>query len=258
MSFVLGVVAVTLAGLFVWGLISPRSQWRVLVGWAVTDPYRNEPGGSGYGVRRVLSGVGLAGLAIAVAVGASPQISSTFSADAPARSPLEVMWGEPGPHLVPRAVSGVPTPPAELVPVPVLAYQSLERASDELPGYLLTIDNFRLLGRSEIPGLIGSRPPEGLSPFSSASLLLHVRGPALCIPRQAVVVETETAVQVGIYYGLPDRADGAPVDHIAGCPAGDPLTTSLLIPIGLGAELGDREVQSLDGTAVPRVAVVGD
>ena len=258
MSFVLGVVAVTLAGLFLWGLVSPRSQWRVLVGWAVSDPYTHEPGGSGYGVRRLLSALGLAGLAVAVAVGASPQISASFSADAAPRTPVEVMWGDPGPHLVPRVVYGVPTLTPEFVAMPVLAYQSLERADDGLPGYLLTLENFRMLGRSDIPGMIGSAPAPGLSPFTSASLVVNVRGPLLCIPRQAIVVETETAVQIGIFYGLPDRPDGAPLDHAGGCPAGDPLTASVLIPIGLSAPLGDRDVQLLDGTPVPGVAVVGD
>jgi hypothetical protein len=62
-------------------------------------------------------------------------------------------------------------------------------------------------------------------------------------------------VQIGIYYGLPDPADGSVVDHTKGCPPGAPVTASLLIPIALSAPVGDRQVQALDGTPLPGVAI---
>jgi hypothetical protein len=78
----------------------------------------------------------------------------------------------------------------------------------------------------------------------------------LCIPRAAVVVESDTTVKIGLYYGLPDSADGSPVDNTKGCPINSPVTASLLIPIDLTAPVGDRTVESLDGTELPSVRVV--
>jgi L-aminopeptidase/D-esterase-like protein len=97
--------------------------------------------------------------------------------------------------------------------------------------------------------------------IGSASIVVHVRGPVLCIPKSAVVIETETTVQVGVYYGLPDPLPGpdgsvTPVDSVAGCPADAAVTGSVLVPLQLSAPVGDREVQSLDGTPIGRVQVV--
>jgi hypothetical protein len=68
-----------------------------------------------------------------------------------------------------------------------------------------------------------------------------------------VVVETEETVQVAVYYGLPNSADGSPVDHIAGCDPADPLTGSLLIPVQLSGPVLDRTVIDLAGNEIPFV-----
>ena len=257
MNWVFGVVAVTLALLFAWGLLAPRSQWRVLGAWAVSDSYAHEPGGSGYGLRRLLSAVGLLAVGLVLALGATPMLTADTRDPAPPRTAVEAMWGHPAPHLVARVVRGAPAADPTLAAGSVLAFQSLEDA-EELPTYLLNIPTFSLLGARDVPGLIGAEPEKGLSAFGAAQLVVKVRGPILCIPRQAVVVETETTVQIGIYYGLPDSADGAPRDHLAGCPADGPLTASVLIPIVLAAPLGDRDVQLLDGSSLSHVPVVTD
>lgn len=258
MSWVFGVVAVSLGIYFLWGLFAPRSQWRALSAWSVSDPHAHEPGGASYGWRRLLSAVGVLGLAAVGAISVTPGVLAALPQEAPLVSPVEVMWGKPLPQLVDRSVYGSTTVPGGLVEVPVLGYQDLDEL-DELPTYLLDMRHFSLLGDTSPSGLIGAYPGDGYSGVGPADFLVNVRGSVLCIPRSAVVIESETTVQVAIYYGLPDAepaADGTPApapDHIAGCPADDPVTGSVLIPITLAAELGDRTVQTLTGDEVPKV-----
>jgi hypothetical protein len=44
---------IPVAGLLLWGVISPRSQWRVLAGWSYRDPDANEPSDAAYTVTRI-------------------------------------------------------------------------------------------------------------------------------------------------------------------------------------------------------------
>ena len=260
MNWVFGGVAVTLGVVFLWGLLAPRSQWRVLASWSVADPHRNEPGGGAYGARRMLAALGLAGVVAVFAVASSPALLAQLPKDSPRIPPVQTMWGSPTPQLVDRVVSAQGTPPEGLVGQQVLGYQDLDD-EDELPAYLLALRPFTLLGKADIPGYIGSPAPEGFAAIGSASIVVHVRGPVLCIPKSAVVIETETTVQVGVYYGLPDPLPGADgsvpsVDSVAGCPADAAVTGSVLVPLQLSAPVGDREVQSLDGTPIDRIQVV--
>ncbi len=176
MDLVLGVCVVTLALLFTWGLVAPQSQWRILVGWSVSDEFTNEPGGSGYGIRRLVSGLGLLGLGLVVALAAAPSIASSLQPPAPPRTALETMWGPTEPQLVPRVVTGVTQAPEGLLEVRPLGYQDLDE-TEVLPPYLLELAPFRLLGRTAVPGLIGTRLDDGISAFASADLLVNVRGP---------------------------------------------------------------------------------
>lgn len=265
MTWVFGVIAASLGIYFLWGLVAPRSQWRVLSAWSVSNPYANEPGGASYGWRRLLSGLGVLGLGVVAVLGATPGLLAALPKDERVVPPVQMMWGAPAPQLVNRAIYGSATPPPGLVEFPALGYQDLDDL-DELPPYLLELTEYTLLGDATPPGFIGSAPAEGFSGVGPADLVVNVRGPVLCIPREAVVIETETTVQIAIYYGLPDTRpapdapDDAPPppapDHVAGCALDDPVTGSVLIPITLASELGDRTVETLDGTEIRRVKVV--
>jgi len=259
-GWVFGVIAASLGVFFLWGLVAPRSQWRVLSAWSVSNPYANEPGGASYGWRRLFSGLGVLGLGVVALLGATPGLLAALPQQELPVSPVRTMWGAPAPQLVNRSVYGSATAPAGLVQVPVLGYQDLD-AVGELPPYLLTLNLFTLLGDPTPSGYIGSAPAEGFSGVGPADLVVNVRGSVLCIPREAVVIETDTTVQIAIYYGLPDPEpvvgqDTPPApDHVTGCPLDDPVTGSVLIPITLSAELGDRTVETLDSLEIRKVKV---
>lgn len=263
MSWVFGVIAASLGVFFLWGLLAPRSQWHVLSAWSVTNSYAHEPGGASYGWRRLLSGVGVLGIASVAVLGAAPTLFAKLPQEERAIPPVEVMWGAPAPQMVDRAIYGSGTPPEGLVEAPILGYQDLDEL-DALPDYLLTLPPFTLLGNPYPRGYIGSAPAKGFSGVGPADLVVNVRGSVLCIPREAVVIETDTTVQIAIYYGLPDPAidpkadpDVPPTvpDSVAGCPLDDSIAGSVLIPITLGALLDDRTVEMLDGTEIRKVDV---
>ena len=264
MTWVFGVIAASLGIFFLWGLLAPRSQWRVLSAWSVSNPYTHEPGGASYGWRRLLSGVGVLGLGLVAVLSAAPGVIAALPQEERAVPPVQQMWGRPAPQVVDRSVYGSSTPPEGLVEFPVLGYQDLDEL-DDLPQYLLDLKHFTLLGDETPPGIIGRTPAKGFSGIGPADLVVNVRGSVLCIPREAVVIETETSVQIAIYYGLPDvepdpdAPEDAPAppapDHVAGCPLDDPVTGSVLIPITLTSELGDRTVETVDGAEIRKVKV---
>lgn len=163
------------------------------------------------------------------------------------------MWGSPPPLLVDRVVDAATDVPEGLVDEPLLGFQGFD---DGTPEYVRMLPTFSLLGDSRAPGYIGSQAGSDVSASGAASLVVNVRGPLLCIPRQVVVIESETAVQIAVYYGLPDSASGNPPDHVAGCPLEGVVTSSVLIPIELAAPIGDRVVQNLAGDPVPEVDLV--
>ncbi len=253
MGWVFGTIAVTLGILAVWGLLSPRSQWRVLHSWAAADPHRSEPGGAAYAFLRLGSALGVLGLGVVGVMAAVAAMQNLPDPPAPP-SAVERMWGKPVPQLLNRVFLNTATPPEGLAEAPVLGYQTFD---DGIDNYLLDIPRYTRLGDPEPPGLIGTDPVEGTSALGSSNLLLHVRAPILCIPRAVLVVETEESVQVAVYYGLPDDPAGAPIDHRAACAAGDPLTGSMLIPVQLSGPVLDRTVIDLAGNEIPFVETVG-
>lgn len=249
----LWVVAATLGALLLWGLFAPRSNWRSLTGWSVSDTHGNEPGAAAYGVRRLVSGIGVLGLAGVLFVASSSFVAS-LPHPAPPLSAAHIMWGEPDPQVVNRVVGSAAAAPADLPQMPILGYQAFQ--DNGAPSYLTRLRTYSLLGNNDPAGYIGVVPDIGLASIDTASLVINVRGPILCIPRQAVIIETDTTVQIGIFYGVPDPADGSAVDQIASCPADAPLTASVLIPIALTNPVGDRKVQTLDGKAIDSVRIV--
>ncbi|MDF1479470.1 hypothetical protein PYV02_10290 [Leifsonia sp. H3M29-4] len=253
MAWVFGTIAATLGVLLLWGLVAPRGQWRILRAWSVADPHRDEPGGAVFGWLRLSAGIGVVGLAVVGIVGATSVVSN-MPKPPPPRTPLQLMWGSPAPHLLDRVSLNLGAPPEGLVEIPALGYQDFD---DGIPSYLLELRGYTLLGDPEPLGLEGAEPEEGTSALGASNLLVHVRGPILCIPREIVVIETETTVQIGVYYGAPDDPAGAPVDHAASCRVDDPLTGSLLIPVQLTGPVGDREVQNLAAEPIDYVHAPG-
>lgn len=249
MSWVFGALAITLGLILLWGVLSPRSQWRATMSWSASDPYRSEPGGAAYGVRRLISGLGLI---VLLGIGAITSISAVANQPGQASPPsvVESLWGAPEPRLVNRMVSPSGAAPAGLVEVPVLAYEDVE---DDLPDYYARLKEFLYLGAEDIPGYVGRLPDVGNGAFDFADLVINVRGPVLCIPRSVVMIETAEAVQIAVYYGRPDPADGSVPDNAVECATDSGVTGSVLIPLALVAELGDRTVQSLDGTPIREV-----
>jgi hypothetical protein len=252
-GWIFGTIAATLGLLFLWGLVAPRSQWLTLTAWSVSDPHAHEPGAAGYSVRRLASAVGLIGLTSVAFVAAASFIDRLPRPPVP-QTPVHAMWGEPDPHLVNRVVRGAAKPPSGLIAVSVIDYQTFE--AGDPPAYLTRLNKYTVLGSTAVPGLIGVDPDTEASATDTAELVVHVRGPILCIPRSAVVVETDTTIKIGLYYGLPNSADGSPVDSTKGCQKDSSVTASLLIPIDLASPVGDRTVESLDGTELPAVRLI--
>jgi hypothetical protein len=251
-SWVFGALAVTLGIVFLWGLFAPRSQWRTLSAWTVSHPDANEPGGAAYAWRRFICGVGIVAL---LAVAGAPWLASMVNQPRPGVTPtaIEQMWGSPAPHFVDRIIDGLTAAPIGLVDAPILGVQDFD---DGLPLYVRLLPSFSILGDADLPGYVGAQASPGFSAEGSASLVVNVRGPLLCIPRQVVVIESETAVQIGVYYGLPDQPSGVTPDHVAGCPAAGVVTSSVLVPVSLTTPLGDRVVQDLLGAPVPVVDLI--
>ncbi|MDO7881268.1 hypothetical protein [Antiquaquibacter soli] len=252
MGWVFGIVAFSLGLLFLWGLVAPRGQWRSLVGWSVADEHDAEPGGTAYGVRRLVSGLALVSLLAVVGVSASSAIARTPTQERP-ETPLQAMWGTVAPTVVNRIVTSAPGAPPGLVEIPVAAYQDFE---DDIPGYVTRLREFELLGDADPNGLVGDLPPVGNGALDFADIVINVRGPILCIPRAVVLVQTDTEVRVGVYYGLPTADDGTERDSVAGCPVDSTVTGSILIPLQLAAPLGERPVVALDGTPISEVPVI--
>lgn len=251
---VFGAITAMLGAVLLWGLVAPRSLWRVIEGWSVVNTHRHEPGGGSYLIRRLLCLLGLAGLASVWVIGAWSDLASP-PRTAPAATAVERMWGTPEPHVVNRVVAALVAPPEGAVPVRVLGYQVID-PDDGPPEYLIGVERYARLGDDAPPGIIGAYPGDGYTAMSTAELLVHVRVPLLCMPRAAVVLETDEQVQVAVYVGLPDPEEGT-VDHVAGCPLDAAVTESLLIPLELAAPVGEREVVTLEGETIDRVRVVG-
>ncbi|MGX5682545.1 hypothetical protein [Schumannella luteola] len=252
MGWVFGIVAFSLGLLFLWGLVAPRGQWRSLAGWSVADEHDSEPGGTAYGIRRLVSGLALVSLLAVVGVSASSALGRTPVQERP-ETPLEAMWGSVAPSVVNRIVTSAPGVPPGLVEIPVLAYQDFE---DDIPSYVSRLPEFELLGDAAPNGLVGDLPPVGNGALDFADLVINVRGPLLCIPRSVVLIQNETEVRVGVFYGLPPADDGTEKDNFAGCPVDSTVTGSLLIPLQLAAPLGDRPVVALDGTPISEVPII--
>ena len=235
---------------FVWGLVSPRSQWKVLAAWSYRNPQADEPSSFAFGVHRAISAVGVL-FFLAMGAAGLGQYLANLPPSPPPLTALQQMWGEaPVPQVVNRIVGPQDAIPTDLVQVPVTGYQ-LVVSAEHRPRYLNELHQFDT-GDLDRSGIVGVKPGKDFLALDSAELVINVRTWAECIPRKAVVIERDDVVQVAVYVGVPDREDDIALDHFS-CDRAPFVQNSLLIPIDLKAELGDRELQTLDGTPIPEV-----
>lgn len=248
-TWILVCAAGILGTVLLWGVVSPRSQWRVLVGWSTRDPDRAEPGDSVHGVTRIICLIGLLGVATFAGVQVWAAVAEQ-PRPAPERGAIETMWGAPVPRLIDRVVTPVAEPPATLAPGPITGFQELERGW--APDYLVDVPRWTYLAEPSPPGLIGSYPGDGFTAYGLSDLLVAAQGPLTCIPRLAAAVESESSVTIGIYWGA--AVPGG--DDLAACSDLDGLLQTVLIPVQLAAPLDGRSVVTFDGSAVVPVRVV--
>lgn len=243
---------VSLAILFVWGLLSPRSQWRYLLSWSYRNPYADEPSGAAYAVYRVIAGIGVATMIITGATVYRTEIALTPRPPAPPTA-IDQMWGTPAPLVVNRVVTTLDAEPEGLVDQPILGYQVVDGRSRQ-PPYLFSLETFSFEGASAKTGLIGKRPSAGLVALDSASIVVRVSGDPACFPHAAVIREGAKSVRVGIFYGQPNPEDGSNAEHLAECGTlAAARNVSVLIPLRLTEPLGVRDVLTLAGEPILKV-----
>lgn len=256
MNLPLVVVLSGLSILTVWGFVAPRSQWRVLTGWSRRDPAAGEPGPVFVGIHRTVAGIAVAVLAIGGASAINGAIHPTGSSAARAvTDPVRLLWGTPDPRVVNRVFVPVSQPPARLVREPVLRYQPVD-GRHRSPSYLFTLAPYSRPLPTRSDGYLGARPGAGLAALDTADLVVQVRADRRCTPQQVLVVESNTAVAVAVYYGRPA---GEPLDAKAlatpcALSASGDKSSSVLIPIDLAAPLGARAVLNLEGTPIPKAS----
>lgn len=252
MNLPLVVVLGGLTILTLWGFAAPRSQWRVLTGWSHRDASGDEPGAVIVGIHRLVAAIALAGLAVGGAsivsglVDPSGQASQRTITD-----PVRLLWGTPDPTVANRVFVPVTIAPAGLTRETALRFQAVS-AKTRTPGYLFSLATYSRPHPSATDGYLGAYPSVGLSALDTADTVVQVRADSRCTPQQVLVVESGTAIVIAVYYGRPvgesldAKALAAPCDAKA---SGD-KSSSVLIPIDLGAPVGNRAVLNLEGTPI--------
>ena len=247
--------AVLLGVLFLWGVVSPRGQWNALVSWTRSEPRGSEPSAGAYAVGRFLSFVGLVVLTIIGVSFAVGSIDFSGPPRPPAPTLVQRVWGEPRSYVVDRVFTPVSAPPEGLLAVQVDGYQVIHPV-ERTPAYLFEAGKIRAAGLATLPGFLGVQPIPDAVALDTADIIVHVRADDRCIPQQVVVVQTEEAVQVEVFFGPPTAEEGATADGAA-CDPTAPVDESrgYLIPIDLTAGFGARTVQTLAAEEIVRVPV---
>lgn len=251
------VIASGLAILTVWGFISPRGQWRVLAGWSRRRPHADEPSAGLIALHRLVAGAGIAAMVLA---GCSLYGGYLAAQPKPPPPPgaVERMWGTPAPQVIDRVFEALSTVPVGLVAQPMLGYQAMD-GNSRTPGYLFTLDRYRVQDADKGIGYLGHAPDPGFTALDSADLVVQVRGDKDCIPQQVVVQEDDDTVRIGVYYGQPNPSDGSNAAHLGDCPPKPSKSgsASVLVPVDLNAPLGNRTVERFDNSkrirAVPLI-----
>lgn len=245
----------SLGVLLLWGMIAPRSQWRLLISWTYRDPHGGEPTGFVYGLYQVVAALGIVTMIVS---GASVyRVEQVRRPDAHAPpTPVERMWGAKNPMVVNRVVTPVTQVPKGFVDQPILGYQTLDGKRRQ-PPYLFGLPSLSLSLATTRNGLVGVDPPTGLAALDMAHLVVEVAGDKKCFPHHVVVIESESTVRIAVYYGQSNPADGSNSANIADCDtSGGPHAITTLIPIELRDALGGRDLQTLGGKAIRIVPVI--
>lgn len=246
METLLLVLSGSLGVLFLWGLLSPRSQWRLLVSWSYRDPHANEPTGSAYGLYRVVAAFGVATMVVSGVMVYQARLSDLPAEPAPPTA-VERMWGVPDPLIVNRVVTPLGSVPEGLVDQPILGYQVVD-GQHRQPAYLFSLPVFTLKAATTRNGLIGGDPTTGLVALDTSRLVVEVAGDPQCFPQEAVVIEGSKTVRIAVYYGQENPADGSNEENVADCNTkASGRSVTALLPIRLESALGNRELQTLDG-----------
>jgi hypothetical protein len=255
--------------LTLWGLVAPRSQWRTLSGWSTREGAGAEPAAVLIRIHRLVAGVAVAALVVvgltvisgAPVAGGSSEIGGMAGPSSQARAPkisnpVRLLWGAPDPAVVNRVFVPVSTPSLDLTRVPVLRYQSLS-PKNRSPAYLFGLNTYARPYATTTDGYLGADPTIGFTALDTANIVVQVRADSRCVPQQVLVVASDTAISLAVYYGRPvgepldAKALAAPCDQGAAGAA----STSVLIPIDLGSDLGGRAVLNLEGTPISRAQV---
>ncbi|HEU4848784.1 MAG TPA: hypothetical protein VFS93_00045 [Terrimesophilobacter sp.] len=255
MTILLLVVLVSLGVVFLWGLLAPRTQWRVLVSWSYRDPHANEPTGSAYTLYRLVAALGIATMVVSGFLAYRSWVDSQPPPPPPLTA-VERMWGSPDPLVVNRVVHALDKVPAGLVDQPILGYQAVSGTTRQ-PVYLFRLGVFDPDAATEENGYIGTDPDTGFVALDTAELVVKVAGDPQCFPHAAVIREDAKAVRVGIYYGQANPADGSNAENLADCNTrASGLNVPVLVPLKLASPLGDRPVLTLAGDPIRQVPVI--
>ena len=250
-------LVVVLGGLTIltaWGFVAPRSQWRALTGWSYREPTGGEPGSIIVGIHRCVAGIALVALAVGGASVVGGAIGPTrHASERTMTDPVRLLWGIPDPMVVNRVFVPVNTPPTGLTRSAALRYQAVS-PKNRSPQYLFSLGAYARPHASATDNYLGADPTVGFTALDTANIVVQVRADSRCIPQQVFVVESNTAIALAVYYGRPAgesldaKALTTPCDPKA---AGD-KSSSVLIPIDLGAPIGDRAVLNLEGTSISK------
>lgn len=240
---------------FLWGVVSPRSQWHVLIGWTRGDPRLSEPGSVAYAASRMLSLIGmivLVGTAASWIVGSATVVTPVREREP---GPTETVWGQPRSYVVDRVFTPLQNPPEGLVLQAITGYQLVD-GSRNSPDYLFASGKIREAGMAAQPGFLGVVPLPGTIALDTADLIVHVRGDDRCIPQRVVLVPVDGGVQIGVFFGQPTPVGAEEAVDTANCDPDPPgaRTRGFLIPIDILGDLADGAVQSLGGEPIALVS----
>lgn len=245
---------VVFAVLFLWGLLAPRSQWRLLLSWTYREPQSDAPSGLAFGLQRIIAGVGIVGLLAGGGL-AWQRYLDGLPEPTPPPNPIEQMWGDADTRVVNRVITST-SPSSGLVRVDPTAYHAVDGQRRQ-PPYLFSMDSLMLPRGDDAGGLVGENPSAGLTALDTARVVVLVTADAACIPREVFMVEGASSVRVSVYFGRPDLPDGA--EHFSGrdsCAPGSSHARSLLLPLQLATPLGERLVTDLDGVPLRRAPII--
>ena len=242
----------------IWAVISPRTQWRILVGWSERNPGAHEPGAIAIAVHRAVAAVAIAATIFTFISLSPPANPPAESPERTAADPIRERWGTPDPRVVNRVFSTVTIEPTAsigsnpLVRIPLQGFEAMDGAHRN-PNYLFGLPSYSRPDAADGDGFLGVKPSIGMTALDSANIVVQVRADSRCTPQQVLVVESLISITVAVYYGLP--ITGASQSALAPCDANAPASTatSELIPIDLSRPVGDRSVVDLDGTPIAPV-----